>query len=196
VADPGRGRHGVLATPTAIYILWLTNWLVLAVSRRWRHLFVWIGVGIIVVNIGASMAKHAAATAPLRDRDPRPLGRLLDAVAADDGSERLPRQQRAYALVPAGRLPRRRAEVGGRRPARDHGRCPGSTWRRTIPPTSVAGVILGVAVSLAAFRLLTPTTSTSGARYKRGSPRPTSTSPAPGRAIVRRSRPARDRSPR
>src|SRR3954469_21726582 len=31
---------GVLATAAAIYVLWLTNWLVLAVFRRWRHLFV------------------------------------------------------------------------------------------------------------------------------------------------------------
>src|SRR3982751_6366169 len=47
---------GVLATGTAIYVLWLFDWRVAAGFRRWRHLFVLIGVGIIVVNIGASMA--------------------------------------------------------------------------------------------------------------------------------------------
>ncbi|HEY4630679.1 MAG TPA: hypothetical protein VIG96_05200, partial [Blastococcus sp.] len=47
---------GVLATPTAIYVVWLANLAVLAGLRRWRHLFVWIGVGILVVEIGAGMA--------------------------------------------------------------------------------------------------------------------------------------------
>src|SRR3954471_19656787 len=32
---------GVLATPVALYVLWLANLIVLAVLRHWRHLFVW-----------------------------------------------------------------------------------------------------------------------------------------------------------
>src|SRR3954451_17543499 len=47
---------GVLGTAQAIHVLWLANLVVLVVVRRWRHLFVWVGVGIVVVNIGASMA--------------------------------------------------------------------------------------------------------------------------------------------
>src|SRR4051812_49439857 len=47
---------GVLATRQAIYVLWLANLLPLILFRRWRHLFVTVVVGIIVVNIGASMA--------------------------------------------------------------------------------------------------------------------------------------------
>ena len=31
---------GVLASATAIYALWLINWVVLIAARRWRHLFV------------------------------------------------------------------------------------------------------------------------------------------------------------
>src|SRR3954465_10136976 len=46
---------GVLATGAAIYVLWLVNWLALAGLRRGRPLFVLIGVGVVVVNIGASM---------------------------------------------------------------------------------------------------------------------------------------------
>src|SRR3954470_1405845 len=47
---------GVLGTSAGIYVLWLTNLLVLAGFRRWRHLFVLVGMAVLVVNIAASMA--------------------------------------------------------------------------------------------------------------------------------------------
>src|SRR4051812_6014600 len=47
---------GVLATGTAIHVLWLSNLVLLALFRRWRHLFVWIGVGLLVGNLGAALA--------------------------------------------------------------------------------------------------------------------------------------------
>ena len=47
---------GVLSTAVAIHVLWLANLLALVVLRRWRHLFVWIGTGVIVTNISATMA--------------------------------------------------------------------------------------------------------------------------------------------
>src|SRR5689334_12884450 len=46
---------GALATPVAVYVLWVANFAVLIVFRRWRHLFVWIGVALVVVNFGAVM---------------------------------------------------------------------------------------------------------------------------------------------
>ena len=39
----------MLATAPALYMIWLTNIAVLIVVRRWRHLFVWIGVFVVVV---------------------------------------------------------------------------------------------------------------------------------------------------
>src|SRR4051794_10196567 len=46
---------GALATPVAVYVLWVANFLVLIALRRWRHLFVWAGVALVVVNVGAIM---------------------------------------------------------------------------------------------------------------------------------------------
>src|SRR4051794_30581449 len=46
---------GALATPLAVYLLWVVNFAILIVFRRWRHLFVWIGVGIVVVDLGSIM---------------------------------------------------------------------------------------------------------------------------------------------
>lgn len=43
---------GLLATGQALQVLWLVNLLALLFWRRWRHLFVWIGAGLIVSNIG------------------------------------------------------------------------------------------------------------------------------------------------
>ena len=47
---------GVLASETAIYVLWLANLVLLIAARRWRHLFVGVAVGIIVVQVAAGMA--------------------------------------------------------------------------------------------------------------------------------------------
>src|SRR4029453_16724875 len=46
---------GVLATPRALHILWLVNLVALVVLRRWRHLFVWVGVLVVVVEGGRLM---------------------------------------------------------------------------------------------------------------------------------------------
>jgi len=46
---------GALATPIAVYLLWVANFAVLIVVRRWRHLFVWIGVGVVVVALGSAL---------------------------------------------------------------------------------------------------------------------------------------------
>ncbi|WP_324274593.1 phosphatase PAP2 family protein [Blastococcus brunescens] len=47
---------GLLASEKAIHVLWLSNLVLLVVFRRWRHLFVWVGVGLLVANLGAFLA--------------------------------------------------------------------------------------------------------------------------------------------
>ena len=172
---------GALATPVAIHVLWLLNLVALVALRRWRHLFVWVGVGIVVVNVGASMAATL--------QRPRPFGVELLGRWAGFSMPSLPVTVLAtfllsslYSLVPAGR-----ARTVGKWVvcvllavtalsrlylAQDH-------------PTDVAAaVILGVAVPLAAFRLLTPN-DVYPVRYRRGRPAHLDVTGARGEAIVR-----------
>jgi tRNA A-37 threonylcarbamoyl transferase component Bud32 len=172
---------GVLGTPAAIYVIWLANWLLLVVLRRWRHLFVWIGVGIIVVNIGASMASTL--------QRPRPFEVEILGPWAGFSMPSLPMTvlsaflvSTVYSLVPAGRF-RAIAKwvIAGLLVvtalsrlylAQDH------------PTDALAGVILGVAVPLAAFRLLTPN-DVYPVRYTRGRPAHLDVTGARGDAIIR-----------
>src|SRR3954462_3838812 len=172
---------GVLATPTAIYVVWLANLAVLAGLRRWRHLFVWIGVGILVVEIGAGMANAL--------QRPRPYEIEILGSWSGFSMPSLPMTvlstflvSMAYALVPAGRS-RTIAKwviavllvvtaLSRLYLAQDH------------PTDVVAGVILGVAVPLAAFRLLTPN-DVSPVRYTRGRPAHLDVTGTRGDAIIR-----------
>jgi membrane-associated phospholipid phosphatase/tRNA A-37 threonylcarbamoyl transferase component Bud32 len=172
---------GVLATGAAIYVLWLLNWLLLAGLRRWRHLFVLIGVGIVVVNIGASMASTL--------QRPRPYEVEILGSWAGFSMPSLNMTvlsaflvSMVYSLVPAGRY----RTIGKwvvavllfvtalsrLYLAQDH------------PTDVVAGVILGVAVPLAAFRLLTPN-DVYPVRYKRGRPAHLDVTGSRGEAIIR-----------
>ncbi|MGY1702975.1 phosphatase PAP2 family protein [Geodermatophilus sp. SYSU D00697] len=172
---------GVLATEPVIHALWVGNLLVLAVCRRWHHLFVWLGVGLLVVNVGA------LATVVLQR--PRPFEVELLGEWSGYSMPSLPVTvltaflvSTVYALVPAGR-PRTLAKwtvtgllavtVASRLYlAQDH------------PSDVVAGVVLGVATPLAAFRLMTPN-DVHPVRYRRGSPAHLDVSGARGEAIVR-----------
>src|SRR4051812_41001835 len=177
VADVG----GVLATSVGIYVLWLANLVLLVAFRRWRHLFVWIGVGLIVVNIGASMASTL--------QRPRPYEIEIIGPWAGFSMPSLPVTVLAafllnsvYSLVPAGRYRTigkwvvcallaitalSRLYLG-----QDH------------PTDFAAGIILGVAVPLAAFRLLTPN-DVYPVRYRRGRPAHLDVTGTRGEAIVR-----------
>src|SRR3954449_1567463 len=172
---------GVLATPTAIYVLWLANLAVLAVLRRWRHLFVWIGVGIVVVEIGAGMANAL--------QRPRPYEIEILGSWSGFSMPSLPMTvlsaflvSMAYSLIPAGRK-RTIAKwvIAGLLVvtalsrlylAQDH------------PTDILAGVIFGVAVPLAAFRLLTPN-DVYPVRYSRGRPAHLDVTGQRGDAIIR-----------
>ena len=172
---------GVLATGRAIHVLWLVNLLVLAVFRRWRHLFVWLGVGLLVV--------HTAATIAATLQRPRPYE--VEVIGAWSGFSMpsVPMTVLAtvlvsslYSLVPAGRR-------------RDAGKwvvcglllvtAASRLYLAQDHPTDVlAGVVLGVAAPLAAFRMLTPN-EVYPVVYRRGSPAHLDVSGARGQAIVR-----------
>ncbi len=172
---------GVLATERALHVMWLTNLALLVAFRRWRHLFVWFGVVLVVVNVAAVMATTL--------QRPRPFE--VEIVGAWNGFSMpsLPMTVLAaflvstvYALVPPGT----KRTVGKwvvcglivvtalarLYLAQDH------------PSGIVAGVVLGVAGPLAAFRLLTPN-SVYPVRYSRGRPAHLDVSGERGDAIVR-----------
>jgi membrane-associated phospholipid phosphatase len=172
---------GILGTGWALHVLWLVNLLTLATVRRWRHLFVWVGVGLVVINVGAGMAS-------LLQR-PRPYGVEILGPWAGFSMPSLPITilsaflvSTVYALIPAGRFRTIGkwvvcgliALTGLSRLylAQDH------------PTDVLAGVILGVAVPLAAFRLLTPN-DVCPVRYSRGRPAHLDVTGPRGEAIIR-----------
>src|SRR4051812_887214 len=185
VRSPGLTRialaAGGLATPIAVYVLWVANFLVLIVFRRWRHLFVWAGVGLVVVNVGSSMLTTL--------QRPRPYEVVLLGRWAGYSMPSLPITVLTaflvctlYSLVPAG--PMRTAgkwtvcallavtALSRLYLAQDH------------PTDIVAGAILGVAVPLAAFRLFTPN-DLFPVRYRRGRAAHLDVTGTRGDAIVR-----------
>jgi tRNA A-37 threonylcarbamoyl transferase component Bud32/membrane-associated phospholipid phosphatase len=144
---------GVLGTAYALQALWYGNLLVLVIWRRWRHLFVWLGAMLTVVVIASGAADLI--------RRPRPVGveilgpwqvfampsRPMTVLAAVLISG-------LYSLVPSGRL----RQVGKLVVA--VALLVTALSRLYLAQDGltdiVAGVILGVAIPLAAFRLLAP----------------------------------------
>ncbi|SOD94423.1 phosphatase PAP2 family protein [Blastococcus haudaquaticus] len=172
---------GVLATDEAIHVLWLSNLVLLVVFRRWRHLFVWLGVGLLVANVGALLA--------LTLQRPRPYEVAVIGEWSGFSMPSLPMTVLAafllstvYALVPPGRWRTRGkwavgvllavTAVSRLYLAQDH------------PTGILAGVVLGVAAPLAAFRLLTPN-AIYPVRYTRARPAHLDVSGDRGDAIVR-----------
>ncbi|MFW3171769.1 hypothetical protein [Geodermatophilus sp. CPCC 206100] len=172
---------GVLAAPPVVHALWLGNLAVLLVFRRWHHLFTWVGVALVVVNVGSLVT--------LLLQRPRPFEVELLGAWSGYAMPSLPVTVLAaflvstlYALVPAGRYRTTgkwvvagllAVTVASRLYlAQDH------------PTGLVAGVVLGVATPLAAFRLMTPN-DIHPVRYRRGRPAHLDVSGARGEAIVR-----------
>jgi membrane-associated phospholipid phosphatase/tRNA A-37 threonylcarbamoyl transferase component Bud32 len=172
---------GVLATARAIHVFWLVNLVVLLAVRRWRHLFVWLVTGLLVVNVTATVAATL--------QRPRPYEVEVLGSWSGFSMPSLPVTVLAaflvsslYSLVPAGR-PR---EIGKwvvcgllvltaasrLYLAQDH------------PSDVLAGAVIGVAAPLAAFRLLTPN-EVYPVRYRRGRPAHLDVTGARGEAIVR-----------
>ncbi|WP_029433622.1 phosphatase PAP2 family protein [Blastococcus sp. URHD0036] len=172
---------GVLATARAIHVLWLANLLVLVVTRRWRHLFVWVLTGLLVVNL--------TATAAASLQRPRPYEIEILGSWSGFSMPSLPVTVLAcflvsslYSLVPAGRY----REIGKWVVV---GLLLGTAASRLYlaqdhPTDVVAGVVIGVAAPLAAFRLLTPS-EVYPVRYRRGRPAHLDVTGDRGAAIVR-----------
>ncbi|WP_040338672.1 phosphatase PAP2 family protein [Candidatus Blastococcus massiliensis] len=172
---------GALATERALHVVWLANLVLLVAFRRWRHLFVWFGVVLVVVNVAALMATTL--------QRPRPFEVELLGSWSGFSMPSLPMTVLAaflvstvYSLIPPGS----KRTIGKwvvcgllvvtalsrLYLAQDH------------PSGIVAGVVLGVAAPLAAFRLLTPN-SVYPVRYSRGRPAHLDVSGERGDAIVR-----------
>jgi membrane-associated phospholipid phosphatase len=172
---------GALATPIAVYLLWVANFVVLVVIRRWRHLFVWIGVGVLVVNVGATLL--------IVLRRPRPYEVELIGRWAGYSMPSLPITvlsaflvSTLYSLVPAGRY----RTIGKWVTCGILGVTALSRlYLAQDHPTDIAaGTILGVAVALAAFRMLTPN-DVFPVTYRRGRTAHLDVTGARGEAIVR-----------
>jgi membrane-associated phospholipid phosphatase/serine/threonine-protein kinase RIO1 len=172
---------GVLATPLAVKILWLANMAVLIVFRRWRHLFVWLGVGLLVTNLAESAGRIL--------QRPRPFEVEIIGSWSGFAMPSLPMTVlttflicTVYALIPAGRS-RTIAKLvvvallvvtaaSRLYLAQDH------------PTDVLAGVVLGIGVPLAAFRMFTPN-EVYPVRYGRGRTAHLDVTGARGTAIVR-----------
>lgn len=175
------GVAGGLATPLALQLIWVANLLALVLVRRWRHLFVLVLAGLLLVAVSSFMASTLQRPRPF---DVEILGRW-----AGFSMPSLPVTVLTallvgilYTLVPAGR-PRGIGKLAAfvvlvitalsrLYLAQDH------------PTDVLAGVILGVAIPLAAFRLLTPN-DVFPVRYTRGRTAHLDVSGTRGEAIVR-----------
>jgi membrane-associated phospholipid phosphatase/tRNA A-37 threonylcarbamoyl transferase component Bud32 len=172
---------GFFATSWGLYALWLGALIALAACRRWRHLFVLLGSWFIVIVFGALMASAL--------QRPRPYEVEILGSWAGFSMPSLPMTvlsaflvSIAYSLIPAGRN-RTLAKwvIGGLLVVTGLSRL----YLAQDHPTDVlAGVILGVAVPLAAFRLLTPN-DVYPVRYTRGRPAHLDVTGARGEAIIR-----------
>jgi hypothetical protein len=144
---------GGLATGRALQLNWLANLAVLVIFRRWRHLFVWVGSGLLVNMITDSAAQSI--------QRPRPAGIEILAGWKGFALPSLPMAMLAaflistlYALVPAGRL----RAVGKLVVA--------AVLAITVvsrlylaqegPSDALFGLVIGVAIPLAAFRFFVP----------------------------------------
>jgi membrane-associated phospholipid phosphatase/tRNA A-37 threonylcarbamoyl transferase component Bud32 len=172
---------GLLAAPTTLHVLWLANLAVLAVFRRWRHLIVLVSASVVTLGI-AEILNSAL-------QRPRPLGVAILGPWSGFSLPSLPMTlltaflvSSLYSLVPAGRK-------------RTIGKVVvlvllGLTGLSRLylaqerPTDMLAGVILGVAVPLAAFRLLTPN-EVYPVRYRRGRTAHLDVTGARGEAIIR-----------
>jgi hypothetical protein len=155
---------GSLATSEVLLVVWWAIVAVLVVWRRWRHLFVTLGALIVVQNftLGASEMLQR----------PRPVG--IEILGEWTGFA-MPSRPVAiiatvsiivlYALIPAGR-------------PREWGKLAVALilavtivsrlyLAQDAPSDALVGMVFGVAIPLAAFRLLTPT-SVYPVSYRRG----------------------------
>jgi membrane-associated phospholipid phosphatase/serine/threonine-protein kinase RIO1 len=137
------------ATAWGLQIIWLVNLVLLLFWRRWRHLIVWIGVGLLVDNVGNAIGQTL--------QRPRPYGVEIIGDWNGFAMPSIPLAVLAtflistlYANVPAGRLrqigkPIVAAVIALAAISRVY-------LAQDSPSDALAGVVIGVAFSLVAFR--------------------------------------------
>ncbi|MDQ1646163.1 MAG: hypothetical protein QOJ50_2347 [Cryptosporangiaceae bacterium] len=155
---------GSLATSTTLLILWWATLLVLLIWRRWQHLLVWIGA-LLAVQTLVSLASALV-------QRPRPVG--IEILGPWEGFA-MPSRPVAilalvlvnglYSLVPAGKLREAgKLVVAGILVVTVLSRV--YLAQETLTD-SLSGVIIGIAIPLAAFRLFAPS-SVFPVTYHRG----------------------------
>ncbi len=144
---------GALATGPALQALWLVNLVALLFWRRWRHLLVWLCVGLLVTDGGAAIAETI--------HRPRPVGIEILGPWKGYAMPSLPLAVLAaflistlYANVPAGRARQvGKAVVAGVLVVVVASRL---YLAQDTLTDALFGVVIGVAVPLVAFRLFAP----------------------------------------
>ncbi|HEY2297651.1 MAG TPA: RIO1 family regulatory kinase/ATPase [Jatrophihabitans sp.] len=142
------------ATGLGLQLIWLANLVPLVIWRRWRHLIVWLGVGLVVDNVCLTVS-HIVAR-------PRPLGIEILGNWSGFAMPSIPVAVLAtflvsslYALAPAGWMRERLKPVLAVLlsvvvAARLY-------LAQESPSDAVIGAVLGVACALIAFRVFVPT---------------------------------------
>jgi membrane-associated phospholipid phosphatase/tRNA A-37 threonylcarbamoyl transferase component Bud32 len=150
LTDAARAVGG-LASPTAVQVLWLFCFVVLVVTRRWRHLVVGVGALLAVTSLGSVLAAVL--------RRPRPLTVEILGSWTGFSMPSLPVAVLCALLVLAlyGLVPQGSRRQLGKWVAAGVVLLVGAArvYLAQESPTDVfVGVILGVTVPLVAFRLL------------------------------------------
>ena len=172
---------GLAGTGRFLQVLWLVNLAAMIAWRRWRHLFIWVAVGLVVVNIGGFVIGVIGR--------PRPVGIEILGPWKGFAMPSLPVAVLAaflvstlYANVPRGRL-------------RDRGKIAVGTVLALVilsrvylaqdaPTDALAGLVIGVALPLAAFRFFAPN-DVFPVTYRRGRTAHLDVTGIRGEAIVR-----------
>jgi tRNA A-37 threonylcarbamoyl transferase component Bud32/membrane-associated phospholipid phosphatase len=172
---------GLAGTGRFLQVVWLVNLALMIAWRRWRHLFIWVAVGLVVVNVGGFAIGVIGR--------PRPVGIEILGPWKGFAMPSLPVAVLAsflvstlYANVPRGRL-------------RDRGKVAvgvvlalviGSRiyLAQDAPTDALAGFVIGVALPLAAFRFFAPN-DVFPVTYRRGRTAHLDVTGQRGEAIVR-----------
>jgi tRNA A-37 threonylcarbamoyl transferase component Bud32/membrane-associated phospholipid phosphatase len=141
------------ATGLGLQLIWIANLVPLVFWRRWRHLIVWLGVGLIVDNLCLTIAQLAAR--------PRPLGIEILGNWSGFAMPSVPVAVLAtflvsslYALAPAGRLRERCKPLIAVVLALVV--CARLYLAQESPSDALIGAVLGVTSALIAFRMFAP----------------------------------------